>query len=209
MFLIYRGSRELAVGLLPALIAGINELIKMGFNQDRPYGTCLTSKGMPSSHSAVAVGLFLYLVLDAGYRLKPSRGGIFGSVTTSCDTCMKMIKGWIVLPFNSLTQREFFAYVIIWAILLLPVPLSRVLLNDHSPSQAMAGTIVGFIAVCIWFPLVLWMRSSWRDYVGQKYLAIFVHNYDVPEGWRDEGDGNEVEPIVNPPNKRSQNDNIV
>ena len=197
MFLIYRGSRELAVGLLPALTAGINELIKLGFNQNRPYGTCLTSKGMPSSHSAVAIALFLYLVFDAAYRVKPSKTDICGSCSSSWETVKKMAKGWFVLPFGSMTQTELFAYVTIWAILLFPVPVSRILLNDHSPSQAMAGIFVGIIAVSIWFPLVLWMRSSWRGYVGQKYLYIFVHNYDVPEGWKEEGESHEVEPIVN------------
>ena len=208
-FLVYRGSRKLAVGLLPALTAGINELVKLGVNQSRPLGSCLTSKGMPSSHSAVSIGLFLYLILDAGYRIKPSGSGIFGSCKSVGDTSVKMLKGALVLPFGSMTLKEFFGYGALWAVLLLPVPVARVLLNDHSPSQAMAGMLVGMLAAFLWFPLMLFMRSSWRNHVGRKYLYIFVHNYDVPEGWGEEGSQAETDPIVPKQKSEDTSANIV
>jgi membrane-associated phospholipid phosphatase len=208
-FLVYRGSREVSVGLLPALTAGINELVKMGVNQNRPVGSCLTSKGMPSSHSAVSIGLFLFLILDAAYRLRPSGAGIFGSCKSMGDTAIKMLKGVLVLPFGSLTRKEFFGYAGLWAILLIPVPLSRVLLNDHSPSQAMAGSLIGILAAGIWFPLTLLMRSKWQEYVGRKYLKIFVHNYDVPEGWDYESTDGETDPIVDSSNQKKSPENIV
>jgi membrane-associated phospholipid phosphatase len=209
LFLIYRGSRELTLGLLPALTAGINELVKLGVNQPRPAGSCLTSKGMPSSHSAVAIGLFLFLVLDAGYRLRPTKpmqSCIFGSLASTGLSVVNMLKGGLMLPVESLSQHEFFGYLAIWSVLLLPVPVSRVLLNDHSPSQALAGMLVGMLAVGLWFPLTLWMRSSWREHVGEKYLAIFKHNYDVPEGWREQPVDGETDPIVGSKNRATPND---
>lgn len=194
LFLIFRGTRELTVGLLVGLIAGINEVIKILVDQPRPPESCLTSRGMPSSHSAVAIGLFLFLVLDAAYRLKPL---LTPNNNHSCSqSFIRMLKGMMILPFGSLTQGEFSSYLAIWSILLLPVPLARVVLHDHSPSQALAGTFVGMVAVCIWFPLSLWMRSALRDHVGEKYLVIFSHNYDVPEGWKRSDDKEETEPIV-------------
>ena len=208
-FLVYRGSRELAVGLLPALTAGLNELVKLGVNQSRPVGTCLTSKGMPSSHSAVSIGLFLFLVLDAGYRIRPAGPGIFGSLKSAGDTSVKMLKGALVLPFGSLTHKEFFGYAGLWAILLLPVPVARVLVHDHSPSQAMAGMLVGLLAALLWFPLTLLMRSKWRDYLGQKYLYIFVHNYDIPEGWGETGTEAETHPIFGTNKQKNTPENIV
>jgi membrane-associated phospholipid phosphatase len=194
LFLIYRGTRELTVGLLVGLIAGINEVIKILVDQPRPQESCLSSRGMPSSHSAVAVGLFLFLVLDAAYRLKPL---VNISDKSSCGHSFnRMLKGMMILPFGYLSKGLFASYLAIWSVLLLPVPISRVVLHDHSPTQALAGSFVGMIAVAIWFPLSLWMRSALRDHVGEKYLVIFCHNYDVPEGWKQSDDKEESVPIV-------------
>ena len=41
----------------------------------------------------------------------------------------------------------------IWSLLLLPVPLSRVLLHDHSPSQILIGSLEGIILGNIWYLL--------------------------------------------------------
>jgi len=198
MFLIYRGTRELSVGLLPALVAGINELIKLGIKQSRPVGSCLTSCGMPSSHSAVSVALLIYLILDAAYRIDPR------VVPAMKDTCLKMVRGFLVLPFDSMSQGEFSAYFGIWVVLLLPVPISRVVLNDHSPTQALAGSLIGCFAVSIWFPLILFLRRRFQRNVGDRFLLIFIHNYDVPEGSQEEEydkDGT-ADPLVLDPTNR-------
>lgn len=190
MFLVYRGSRELALGILPGIIAGINEAVKLAVKQPRPDLSCLTTYGMPSSHSAVSVGLLVYLILDAAYRITPKRAN-----QRSCgESCMGMVKGFFLLPFGTISQGEFSAFVAVWTVLLLPVPLARVIVNDHSPQQAMAGVLVGLLAVAIWFPTMLWARRKLVDHVGTKAFYIFVHNYDVPAGWKD-ADSEESQPI--------------
>ena len=201
LFLIYRGTRELAVGLLPALVAGITELIKLPIHQSRPVLSCLTTCGMPSSHSAVSVALLLYLVLDAVYRINPrlgSRNSFCPVLSNIGDVCMKMVRGFVVLPFDSMSRGEFSAYLSIWVVLLLPVPISRVLLFDHSPSQVLAGSLVGMFAASIWFPFILFLRKRFQQHVGDRILLVLVHNYDVPEGWKDLGDGTDgtVDPLV-------------
>lgn len=203
LFVIRRGTRELAFGLLPLITAGINELVKLGIKEPRPLGSCLTSCGMPSSHSAVAIGLFLYLVLDAAYRIKNIRliaKSFLPAFEVIRRTGLKIAKGLMVVPSGSVSQGEFGIYLAFWAPLLLPVPLSRVLLNDHSPAQAMAGTLVGCLAVALWFPFMLYLRLKLRDDIGKKFLYIFVHNYDVPEGWElddtDEATGSMIPPAV-------------
>ena len=202
LFLVYRGSRELAVGSLAGLTAAINELVKLGIKQARPIGSCLTTCGMPSSHSAVAVGLFLYLTLDAAYRVHRVNGkplSFFPTCGSLADSAVKLAKGFMVLPFGTISPGEFSTYLAIWAPLLMPVPISRVLLSDHSPSQVMAGSFVGFLAVVIWFPFMLYLRSTLRKHVGKKVFYIFVHNYDVPESWKEVNqgtDGATADPLV-------------
>jgi hypothetical protein len=73
----------------------------------------------------------------------------------------------------------------------------------------MAGSLIGILAAGIWFPLTLLMRSKWQEYVGRKYLKIFVHNYDVPEGWDYESTDGETDPIVDSSNQKKSPENIV
>jgi len=187
LFLVYRGTREFAIGLLPAIVASINAVLKSIVKQARPTETCLATCGMPSSHSATATALLLYLVLDAAHRIDYPRGdkkqSIFPSGTSVVESCLKFLKGSALLVFGTVSQREFSAYLTIWSLLLLPVPISRAILNDHYPSQILAGCFVGIFACIIYYPLILALRVGFSQYVGRKFWYIFVHNYDVPIGW--------------------------
>lgn len=202
MFLVYRGTRELAILLLAAITVGINEFIKYLVQQSRPLGSCLTTCGMPSSHSAVAMCLLVYLILDASYRLD-GRGcrpvSLLPALSDVGDFLLKLLRGLVLLPFGSVSQNEFSVYLMIWIPALVPVPISRVLLNDHSASQVMAGCIVGFVAGFVWFPIVLAFRIATEKFVGRKFLYVFVHNYDVPLIWKtDVVDDTSKDPLVVP-----------
>ena len=188
LFLIYRGTRELSVALLPAITVGVNELIKRCVQQPRPIGSCLTTCGMPSSHSAVSMCLLVYLILDAAYRLDANGSrptSLLPPISAIKEFLLKLGKGLVLLPFGSMSQNEFSVYLTIWIPALIPVPISRVLLNDHSASQVLAGCIVGFVTGFLWFPIVLALRLKMEKVVGRKFLYIFVHNYDVPQGWKE------------------------
>ena len=187
LFLIKRGTREFSVGLLPLVVAGIVALVKFIAKQARPEGSCLSSCGMPSAHAATSTALFLYLVLDAAHRIHtPSKSAIssfFPSLASIGQTCVTLFKGLFMFPFGSISQREFSAYLAIWSPILLPVSISRAILNDHSAPQIMAGCLIGIIACFIWYPIILALRLKYASSFGQKFWFIFVHNYDVPEGW--------------------------
>lgn len=85
-FLVHRGTQQLWVLLWLGLMVVVSELIfKMIFHGPRPgmlmqvrdesgryVGSCSNSCGMPSSHSALAMGWFVLLFLDATFRLNPS-----------------------------------------------------------------------------------------------------------------------------------------
>eukprot|EP00443_Scrippsiella_acuminata_P048479 CAMPEP_0115207362 /NCGR_PEP_ID=MMETSP0270-20121206/20678_1 /TAXON_ID=71861 /ORGANISM="Scrippsiella trochoidea, Strain CCMP3099" /LENGTH=1437 /DNA_ID=CAMNT_0002620955 /DNA_START=36 /DNA_END=4349 /DNA_ORIENTATION=+ len=82
-FLLVRGTRQLSVVAWLALIVFVNEgIIKRMFSQPRPgtmlqhrdpagfyVGSCVPSCGMPSSHSALAIGWFVLLLCDAVQRV--------------------------------------------------------------------------------------------------------------------------------------------
>jgi hypothetical protein len=53
-----------------------------------------------------------------------------------------------------ISQSEFTTFFTIWAPLLFPVPVSRVLIYDHSASQAFTGCIVGFGCALVYFYIV-------------------------------------------------------
>jgi hypothetical protein len=119
---------------------------------------------------------------------------------------MKFIKGSFIIVFGTISQKEFSAYLTIWSLLLLPVPISRAIVNDHYPAQILAGCFVGILACIIWYPVVLSIRVKFANKVGAKFWYIFVHNYDVPIGWAqasaaadDEEDEKATnEPLVSP-----------
>jgi|LauGreDrversion4_2_1035121.scaffolds.fasta_scaffold33231_2 membrane-associated phospholipid phosphatase len=186
VFLIKRGTREFSVGLLPLLVAVIVLIVKLLARQIRPEGSCLSSCGMPSAHAATSTALFLYLILDAAHRVVAPPKGImsfFPSLASVGETCVALFKGVMMFPFGAISQREFSAYLAIWSPLLLPVPISRALLSDHSASQILSGCLIGILACFLWYPAILALRLKFANYYGRKFWYIFVHNYDVPEGW--------------------------
>jgi membrane-associated phospholipid phosphatase len=99
------------------------------------------------------------------------------------DTSKRLTRGLTFLTFTPVSQYEFFLYVVIWTVSLLPVPISRAIVGDHSPKQILAGGIVGWGVALIWFPICVIIRKALRAHVGKRFLLIFVHNYDVPAGW--------------------------
>lgn len=197
LFFVYRGTRELAVGIASCLAVGITELVKKLVEQQRPLGSCLTSCGMPSSHAATSISLLVYFLLDAGYRVKPptvGRNHLLPDGESVKGTSIKLLKGLCCLPFSWISQYEFLAYFAIWMPLLLPVGISRVVLSDHSANQVMAGGFIGMFVAMIWFWGVLWLRHKFSKYSGDTFGYIFVHNYEAPEGWAE--DPRDAAPLV-------------
>ena len=94
------------------LVICLNEaLVKRNFPQPRPGGSCISTPGMPSSHSLLAIGSLVWCILEMGES-------------------------------KSLTLSA----VLMLLITLAPVPHARVILNDHYPKQALAGSLLGISA---------------------------------------------------------------
>merc|ERR1712008_26636 len=60
-------------------------------------------------------------------------------------------------PRDAWTPRQFMIYMAFWVVMLLPVPIARVILYDHSISQIVAGSGCGALLALLWF--TAWEKS--------------------------------------------------
>lgn len=108
----------IGVNILSLILVAI---LRASIDQFRPPDSCVTSFGMPSGHSAVAIGTLVVLLVE-----------------TIRNT--RRYKTWKVI-----------ALCILWTVLLLPVPFARVIIHDHTVMQAVIGSLIGLgIALAVY-----------------------------------------------------------
>lgn len=201
-FFVHRGTRQLGVLLWLLFMLSVNELIlKKAWRQSRPgamlqvrdftgmyAGSCLHSCGMPSSHSALAVGWFTLLFLDAVYRAYPfALGGKTHTIATptagACEKATKCLRMYLWVPWadaDVLTHTQFVVFISAWFLLLCPVPFMRVVLYDHTFEQVTVGACVGFVVAVIWWRVVRHFQRKYHDQEGQRvFHGKFVHNHRI------------------------------
>jgi membrane-associated phospholipid phosphatase len=159
--LVGRTSTAILGYLLSGLIAGVSELtIKNALARDRPPESCLESYGAPSTHSTFALAWFTWLYLEAYYHRKVFLPHRLAFVDLTAE-----LTEW---PWDVPLFRK---YIIFLAVALLPIPLSRVIVKDHSDEQAVGGAIFGFC----W----AWLIFLFMHKYGQKWLTLrFIENVD-------------------------------
>jgi len=180
-----RRSHALALFCFPLAAFVINELaLKRLISRPRPgakdlltdyngrhVGSCALSCGMPSSHSTICIGSLVLLVLDAGLRIRPRHA----------DACEAMDAGQSCIgcaPQGTWTPRQFVFYMAFWVVMLLPVPLARVILYDHSVSQVVLGSSFGAVLAFLW--LATWEKSLFfcRLHLGSRVFGgCIFHDY--------------------------------
>mmetsp|Transcript_45530 Transcript_45530/g.105532 ORF Transcript_45530/g.105532 Transcript_45530/m.105532 type:complete len:341 (+) Transcript_45530:137-1159(+) len=185
-FALRRGTRQLAVVGFLVCMVGLNELfVKHVFHADRPgtmlqvkdangrlAGSCSETCGMPSSHSMLATGLLLLLSLDISFRVE------------SQVWYAKSMLQEILLPIadeDTLTPREFLYVWLFWWTVLAPVPLSRIILFDHTPQQAVIGCAHGVVYATCWWRMLRFLERRHDGAVNQRMLSgLVIHNYWHP-----------------------------
>lgn len=106
--------------VLLLLMISVNELvIKRLIRQPRPERSCLSSQGMPSSHSLISAGFIVFVAMEC----------LVGDIDISA------------LRRKTTTTR--WKIVAALACGFAPVPLARVHLGDHSVAQVIVGMAVG------------------------------------------------------------------
>jgi len=195
------GSRSVIFLVFVGFQVFISEFIlKKMVQQARPERSCNLTCGMPSSHSIMSVGFFVFMFLDAAYRVKPSYPLDVSSArryTTALETqnlfCCgwsprEMILGLVHTGFNvapvadshTLSHYDFASMSLVWGVLLLPVPFTRTVLFDHSPLQVTAGSIIGFMEAVIFFAILRRLfTTQFNHLLGKRVGGIFIHNYGL------------------------------
>jgi len=138
------------------MVTTINELfIKNLWKHPRPgftgeaineygnkVGSCAISCGMPSSHSLLSMGLLTLLVLDTARYVKHDQE----SPTSWSE--------FSLLPRAAFSPGQFNVSYATWWLMLGPVPLSRLVLYDHSADQVLLGCSLGFFLALFWFSVM-------------------------------------------------------
>lgn len=140
--------------------------LKFVFKQNRPFGTCLHSYGMPSSHSSVSIGFAMLVLLQ--WR-SPSSFPLFSQLVTgevgtmspsaNAEDRINMNGGGgghggssSFFSFLENGHKTSLALVRIFIIFNLGmIPWSRVHLMDHSLAQVTVGSGFGvLISLMVW-----------------------------------------------------------
>jgi len=181
-----RGTREISFVLFVASMTAFSEYIIKNIpsiEAPRPgsaghllnvkglsVGSCCTDCGMPSSHSAVAMGILLLSILECSGRVMPSvadhewaeEGTDRGNRPSVADeevrdvrfdyaTPRDFVSILPFLPAKCITHRQFSYFVLVWCHLLLPVPLMRIILYDHTAAQVMVGMLWGCVCATVFY----------------------------------------------------------
>jgi len=144
-------------------------------------GSCVETCGMPSSHAAISMGWFTLSVLDAISKTDTS-GDHIDDTGSSRDVLVAeqrkwgdFIRNFCWIPWvekTDLTVREFISIVLYWCLLLVPVPFMRVVLRDHTESQAFAGCILGMTLAMVWWRVLRVLERRYHITLrGQPRLA--------------------------------------
>jgi len=124
--------------LMVGLIVVLNEaVVKQIVSQSRPDGSCLHSNGMPSSHSELATGSWVYAILE---------------ITMKEQLLIEPRSAWWSDP-AARTKRKAM-YLALITLVCVPIPFSRVSLEDHSWAQIGVGALIGTAIAIGWYFLM-------------------------------------------------------
>uniref|UniRef100_A0A7S1PS69 Phosphatidic acid phosphatase type 2/haloperoxidase domain-containing protein n=1 Tax=Alexandrium catenella TaxID=2925 RepID=A0A7S1PS69_ALECA len=87
-------------------------------------------------------------------------------------------------PFDEPSIRDFCGYLAVWSLLMLPVPMSRIQLSDHSPFQTMVGTAIGAVMAILWYLVISDLQHKNNHLLGKRWPKkcswAFEHNFALP-----------------------------
>ncbi|KAF4709857.1 hypothetical protein FOZ63_033775 [Perkinsus olseni] len=182
-----RGSREYSLVLFIVVIFLLSEFgWKLAARQPRPVGSCNTTCGMPSSHAVRSVALWTILMFDVAYRAYQTEQGYSVSRSFLKKLRSFLRNGHFLPTASAISEDQLVVVVGSWSLVLLPIPLSRVILRDHTPQQVFMGGIIGIVEAAVWHFITLLVRIKTHHYVGARvWKGIFIHNWPAPRCYID------------------------
>ncbi|KAF4673125.1 hypothetical protein FOL47_010971 [Perkinsus chesapeaki] len=201
MMLWRRGFHEYSIIIFGIIVVVSNEYgWKHIVSQPRPVGSCCLTCGMPSSHAVIATALWTILVLDFSYRVGQTPQG-YSVSGTFLNRFRTFIHAGHILPTSQVISEDHFVVAAgFWSLALLPVPLSRVIIKDHTAQQVFMAGIIGVAEGIIWYLLTLLLRVKTDQYNGNRWLkGLFIYNWPAPRCYvplkDNEDDAAESEPV--------------
>jgi len=173
--IIRRGTRQLLAMLVVGLGILVNEcFVKPLVSQPRPDQSCLTSCGMPSSHSLLSIGLLTLVTTDTILRIASSRGQL-PSATFEQAPLLTLTPVW---PKPAISSGEATVFLSIWWIILFPIPFMRVAIHDHSALQATVGSLIGLSVALVMLMAFQWWLNRHAPPIGDRCIGnLLLHNY--------------------------------
>lgn len=139
---------------------------------------------MPSGHSMVAMEFLVWVFLETLFPHRRSRNEFQFS-----EPIVRVQTGNFVVRFvhnltDLLVKKKARYNLLFWAIvILLPVPISRVVLNYHTVEQAIIGVLLGTVFGVLWFVLLAmiatprgWTKSFFSESATARRLRV-KHTY--------------------------------
>jgi len=188
-----RGTRELFFVIFVGFASLTNELIfKRIVAEGRPIGSCNVTCGMPSSHATFSIGFFVLMFCDTASRVNPM--DVQGETTKGLKWMWELQVAFVKHPLSgpvTLSNSAFIWTVMQWGCILVPVPLTRVILHDHTLEQTTVGAALGILYALFFFfwvykPFAKKMESNvnWKWPKGNCHLL--KNNMELP-WWLKEG----------------------
>lgn len=186
------GTREGSFILLAAFIVGMAEWPLRLVAQDirpewskRPDLSCNVSCGMPSITSALAMGFLAFSAADASFRVLPKMPRC-AEDDSEHDATICTASFWDLISFipisgaDMIKIRQLCGFLLLWSLILLPVPFACVFLHDHTVAQVLVAGIFGAVIGLTWFGVTRSLQKRYNCKLGQNVLGIFEHNYPLP-----------------------------
>lgn len=147
----------------------------------------------------MAFGLLTVCLLDTALRAsyRPGqdalsamwRGGV-NFCRPGCQyVCRELVQKFTLLPLSTwdeLSHVEAVLYALAWFLVLFPVPLARVVTNDHTLAQVVVGASIGFTEACCWSYMVHHLQHRFNHMLGHTWKLrstdwiVLTHNFALP-----------------------------
>jgi len=147
---------------------------------------CVIKKGGTREFSYIVlslISLMVAFVVKAIVKEERPLGSMCRATLGMPSSHSSMSLAWITLLALDMTacqpkpMRHSVMVVALTMLLLLPVPVARIILHDHSPIQTMVGCLLGVTLGCAWFGLTVPLRTWLAPRLGERLLWVFKHNY--------------------------------
>eukprot|EP00929_Paragymnodinium_shiwhaense_P116633 TRINITY_DN8634_c0_g2_i1.p1 TRINITY_DN8634_c0_g2~~TRINITY_DN8634_c0_g2_i1.p1 ORF type:complete len:530 (-),score=86.80 TRINITY_DN8634_c0_g2_i1:91-1680(-) len=186
-------------------------LVKPFVQQPRPEMSCILTCGMPSSHAALSIGTLTLYLINGALRsttrypscslfvpryLKKFEELDDAHQAHQRDQQMHFSRWWHVFcvltlhhgplavfhsRFDEPCPRQLVFELIAWLVFILPVPLSRVQLGDHTELQVYCGMAVGINVALLWAYITWRLQLRFNPWIGSRW-SVFHHNMALPCG---------------------------